>query len=47
MTGKSQADIIREFKLIKVNKMVVTRIISRYNSTGSIAKRYGGNEGST
>lgn len=42
LTGKSQPAIVRELKHLKVNKMFVYRTITRYNDTGSIAKRYGG-----
>lgn len=42
LTGKSQPAIVRELEHLKVNKMFVYRTISRYNETGSISKRCGG-----
>uniref|UniRef100_A0A6P4F0R8 Uncharacterized protein LOC108045962 n=1 Tax=Drosophila rhopaloa TaxID=1041015 RepID=A0A6P4F0R8_DRORH len=42
LAGKSQPSIVRELKLLKVNKVFVYRTITRYNDTGSIAKRHGG-----
>ncbi|XP_037954626.1 uncharacterized protein LOC119684620 isoform X1 [Teleopsis dalmanni] len=42
LAGKSQPAIVRELKQLNVNKMFVYRTINRYNSTGSVAKRYGG-----
>ena len=42
LAGKSQPAIVRELSHLKVNKMFVYRTINRFNSTGSIAKRYGG-----
>lgn len=40
--GKSQTAIVRELRLLKVNKMFVYRTIKRYNETGSIEVRHGG-----
>lgn len=42
LAGKSQPAIVNELKHLKVNKMFVYRTITRYNGTGSVAKRYGG-----
>lgn len=42
LAGKSQPAIVRKLSHLKVNKVFVYRTITRYNSTGSIAKRYGG-----
>lgn len=42
LAGKSQPAIVRELKHLKVNKMFVYRTITRYNGTGSVAKRHGG-----
>lgn len=42
LAGKSQPEIVRQLKHLKVNRMFVHRTINRYNDTGSIAKRHGG-----
>ncbi|XP_033213937.1 uncharacterized protein LOC117171001 [Belonocnema kinseyi] len=42
LTGKSQPAIVRELNHFKANKVFVYRTITRYNNTGSIAKRHGG-----
>lgn len=42
LAGKSQPAIVRELEHLKVNKVFVYRTITRYNDTGSIAKRHGG-----
>lgn len=42
LAGKSQPAIVRELQHLKVNKIFVYRTITRYNDTGSIAKRHGG-----
>lgn len=42
LAGKSQPAIVRELKHLNVNKVFVYRTITRYNNTGSIAKRHGG-----
>lgn len=42
LAGKSQPEIVRELKHLNVNKVFVYRTITRYNDTGSIAKRHGG-----
>lgn len=42
LAGKSQPAIVRELQHLRVDKSFVYRTITRYNDTGSIAKRYGG-----
>lgn len=42
LAGKSQPEIVKMLKYLNVNKMFVYRTITRYNDTGSIAKRHGG-----
>lgn len=42
LSGKSQPTIVRELKHLNVNKVFVYRTITRYNDTGSIAKRNNG-----
>lgn len=42
LAGKSQPAIVRDLNHLRVNKMFVYRTITRYNDTGSIAKRHGG-----
>lgn len=42
LSGKSQVAIFRSLRHLNVNKSFVSRTISRYRDTGSVAKRYGG-----